>query len=172
MKIKLIESGFQTYTGTLGEIEFVDGQSVNDLSAIQINRIAGAIRVENLDGESVGAASDIVSKYNDEAEVVTALPTQESLDFQAEAAALLETPEAPVLSDAELMSELTATEETETAEAPPAVLAQSKHTSESLGLVADSGGIAAIREIAETFGVKGNAVAKIIEDILAAQSVA
>ena len=157
MKIKLVERGFETYTGPLGDIEFVNGESVEVLSRSQINRIASSIRVESLDGLNLGVTQELLDRNQDVAEVVVALPTQESLDIQAEAETVLDSQDdtsGPVDDTPVLVT----------------VFANPRHTEQSLALVADEGGIVGLRDIAAEFGVKGNSIAKIIEEILTAQA--
>lgn len=154
MKIKLVEKGFETYTGLLGEIEFEDGVSVYDLNSRDIAMIAGSIRAETVDGSSaVGVTQDMLDRHSDEAEVIEPMQTQAEVDARAEAgeqeASETQVPEAPV-------------------EGGEGELAH--YTEETLTKVADEGGIQGLREIAEGFGVKGNSIAKLIEDILAAQA--
>lgn len=163
MKIKLVERGFETYTGPLGDIDFVDGESVEELSRSQINRIASSIRVESLDGLNLGVTQELLDRHQDVAEVVVALPTQESLDIQAAEAEAQQ-------SEVELEEILNLVDTSEPVAAPITVFATPRHTEQSLALVADEGGIVGLRAIAEEFGVKGNSIAKIIEEILTAQA--
>lgn len=95
--IKLTQPGWETYNGHLSEIEFVNGVSVGPATKIQIQRIAGCIAVETLDGldPSEGAAHIAIVKGEqppvifDEDKQIAATPiiydfTRESLEAIAD----------------------------------------------------------------------------------------
>lgn len=183
MHIKLIEQGFETMTGFLGEVEFENGTSVENLSRAQVERIAGSLRVETIDGEHVGAAHDLLDRTHTAPELVPT-PTQAALDILAdqekteeELGSLLEladkeplqTGESSNLGDS--LAEGTGEGVGQVVEDPAtqALVDPSLHTAESLGAVADADGIQGLRDIAEPLNVKGNSIAKLIEGILAAQ---
>jgi hypothetical protein len=181
MYIRLLEQGFTTFSGHLGEVEFENGVSVESLSRSQIDRIASSIRTESFEGEAVGSANDLLDRSH-EAPVVAPLATLEEELIAADAA--------KTESELKELAELAAQEPLQTgepssiaddsgapaevAEAPEAspgmiIFAKPIHTVESLGIVADTEGIQGLRDIAETFNVKGNSIAKLIEGILTAQ---
>ena len=136
MKLRLTEPGFATYTGQMGVVDFVDGLSVGDVLTIDGIRISAAIRAEWEDG----TASNVGEMYLNCMDVPAHVGTQ---DFQPVAAV------DPV-------------EKTVVAEAAPAV----QHTKESLAAVADKQGIAGLREIADSLGIKGMSINGLIDSIL------
>ena len=186
MKIKLIEQGFGTYTGLLGNIEFDNGVSVHELGKYDIERIASSMRCETVDGSApVGVAQELLDRHYEEAPIVEPMQTQEEIDAEAvvaaeaaEAAAAIVAAElaaAAAAGDATAIAAIVsaaaaivAAEAVVAAEA--AVANKAVYTLESLTAIADASGIQGVREVADTFGVKGNAIAKLIEDVLAAQA--
>lgn len=183
MHIKLVEPGFQSYTGLLGEIEFEEGLSVESLSRAQADRIASSIRVETVEGEGVGSAHDMLDRSH-QAEIAEPLETQEQIDIREDNAEterqLNELAElnadgpvqdgAPSTLAGDLTPEAPVEQEASDAPVENAVVEPAKHTAESLGLIADEKGIQGLREIAEALDVKGNSIAKLIEGILAKQA--
>lgn len=169
MHIKLVEPGFGSYTGLLGDIAFTDGVSDESLSRSQIDRIASSIRVETFEGEAVGSANDLL----DRSHTAELTPPLETLSQEIERKEAEKTEE--VLNE---LAELHAGEDGEPSgianandEAPAQGSSDDvvEHTAESLGAIADKSGIAGLREIAEQFDVKGKSVAQLIDGILAAQ---
>ena len=63
MKIKLIESGWIGFTGMLGVVEFVDGESVNDVSHAEASRLASIVQIETLDGTNPSPAQQILDAW-------------------------------------------------------------------------------------------------------------
>ena len=51
-KIKIVEPGWETYTGDLGPNTFENGVSVNEVTPIEAARLANLIRVETLEGHN------------------------------------------------------------------------------------------------------------------------
>ncbi len=49
-RIRITQPGMETYNGFLSEAEFVNGVSVEPLTKLQAQRIAGACRIETLEG--------------------------------------------------------------------------------------------------------------------------
>jgi hypothetical protein len=78
----------ETYNGFLSEAEFVDGVSVEPLTKAQAQRIAGAFRIETLDGldPSEGAEYTAILKGVEAPAVEYAQPVVESVvyDFTRE----------------------------------------------------------------------------------------
>lgn len=65
MKLKIIQAGWETYNGPLSEVEFKNGVSVTDVTQLQAERIAAAVRTVVLDaqgneGEDPGVAAQLV----------------------------------------------------------------------------------------------------------------
>lgn len=63
MKIKLIESGWISFTGMLGVVEFADGVSVQDVSHAEASRLASIVQVETLDGVNPSPAQQILDAW-------------------------------------------------------------------------------------------------------------
>jgi hypothetical protein len=57
MKIKMVQPGYEQFTGNFGGIEFVDGVSVADVAPMVATRIANVVRVENVEGGANPSAS-------------------------------------------------------------------------------------------------------------------
>jgi hypothetical protein len=139
MRLKLLQAGFENYTGQMGVTFFQNGLSVNEVSEQDARRMAAVLKCETVDGESMNVAQKLLDSMHTEAVV-------KNVDYASDE------PKAEVVP-----------------ETPAEVAPQAKHTAESLAAIADEKGIAGIREIAEQFSLKGNSIAGLIEAILKAQ---
>lgn len=54
LQIRLTQPGWESYTGSLATINFVDGVSVSHASQIEVERISALIAVETIDGDDPG----------------------------------------------------------------------------------------------------------------------
>jgi len=54
-KIRITQSGMENFTGFMGEIEFEGGESVDEVSKMQAQRLRSSFKVETLDGVDPGA---------------------------------------------------------------------------------------------------------------------
>lgn len=130
MKLKIVEKGFENYTGMFGVVEFKDGISLDHVNHVERQLLSSLIRVEELEGyEEVTAEK---------------APVQEVAEIQEEAVK-----EEPVVAQDS---------------------GEALYSREQLEVIADTGGINALREIGERFGVKATSISKLISEILAAQS--
>lgn len=149
MKIRMIEPGYASYTGHYGSTEFKDGVSVGEMSDSDVRLISAIMSVECVDdGKDPGEnakfqASLQVSAFS------TNLPTKAELQAAGKIA-----PDAP---------------EDEVNNAP-ALTVSTAYTAEQLEEIADKGGIAGLREIAEPLGLKGTSITGLIASILGAQA--
>ncbi len=146
MRLKLLQAGFEKYTGQMGVTFFENGLSVNEVSEQDARRMAAVMQCETVDGESMNVAQKLLDSMNTPAVV-------KNVDY-------------PQVG--ELAAETEAQKNAEPSLAPDSAPAP-KHTAESLAAVADEHGIAGIREIAEQFSLKGNSIAGLIDAILKAQ---
>ena len=147
------------YTGWLGPVEFKDGVSVGLVSPRQVNNLKAAMQgVEVLqdDGETIDEALNTIFPI---------LPLGHYLDAGTE-------PPSPYLTDWNGGYPVKA--EPEQAPVTPADVQLGlpksdvpSYTREQLEKVADEGGIAALRELADPMGIKGTSIAKIIDTMMA-----
>lgn len=144
MKIRLIESGYESLTGMFGEIEFDNGVSVHDVSPVQARFLSSIVRIESIEGQDVGENARFQSSYNLEAPVFR-LPTLSELEADGQPA---EVGQAKAV--AQQRSDV--------------------FTKEQLEAIADKTGIAGLREIAAPLNVKGTSIDKLIEGILKSQA--
>jgi hypothetical protein len=56
MKIRLLQPGWETFTGNFGGVEFADGVSVNDANTREAARLANVVRCELEDGSNPSAS--------------------------------------------------------------------------------------------------------------------
>jgi hypothetical protein len=56
MKIKFTQPGYESYTGAFGDVEFVDGVSVDDVTDRQAQRIGNLVQIETEDGKNPSSA--------------------------------------------------------------------------------------------------------------------
>ena len=152
--VRIVEQNWEDYSGHLGDVEFVNGVSVEELFLHQVNRIASAITIISVtkapdgsfvDGEMVGPLSDFHSIKQKVAEVAHSLPTLEELGIEVST----DVSAKPVTNE----------------EAPKDL---SGYSREELETIADSQGIKGLREIAESQGqgIKGKSVEALIDGIL------
>lgn len=77
MKIKIVQPGWETFTGNFGSIEFSDGMSVGEVSSVEASRVAAVVRVETLEGKDPSMAQLIIDSYSAPAEVKTTIEAVE-----------------------------------------------------------------------------------------------
>lgn len=65
MKIKLVEPGWETFTGLFGVVQFEDGVSVEDVSKGEAQHLSALIRIETLEGKDPSVAQEIVDRNNE-----------------------------------------------------------------------------------------------------------
>lgn len=141
MKLRLTAPGFERYTGQMGVITFEDGLSVTDVLAVDAVRVAGVIGAEWEDGTPANVSQTYLDNMH------TKAPTDE----EQRVASVAKTPKtSPTPADA------------------PRTESAVTYTEEQLAQVADAQGIAGLREIADTLGIKGNSIRGLIDAILKA----
>ena len=148
MKIKLLEAGWETYTGDLGTVPFHKGVSEQGISPREARSLGAYIKIMEIDDDGndlgiVNPALEQVRLSGLAAPQHAQLKTQAQIDAEA----------APIVA--------VAVEGAEVRTKP--------YSLEELEALASEGGIAAIREIATPLGVKATAVRTLISEILARQ---
>lgn len=149
MKIRVVEAGFENYTGMLGNVMFENGVSVSEPSGFDVARLTSLMRFENVEtGEQVSPGIEYQQKFLD-----------------------MEAPIVPINYLHEERQDEVIPEKIENPIEPVAQVEQSKkrYKREELEAVADTKGIHGLREIAEPMGVKATSISKLIEEILEAQ---
>lgn len=150
--VKVTEKGFENLTGMLGNVEFVDGVSVENLPQRDADRLGSIMRVENSDsGEQVNAAKTIEETLRPERKQSD--PVEETTDVSPADEDSVESVENDALDES-------VSEETEEV---------TLYTEAALQIVADEEGIEGLRQIANPLGVKGTSIVKLIDAILKAQ---
>lgn len=149
MKIlKIVEPGWETYTGYLGMVEFRDAVSVAPVPQIVADRITSLVRVVEVDEEGAelqaGAAARIVGGATLAAEVVPALETSTEEELAAERKAAAKRDVEPDHA--------------------------SYKTLEDLEAIAAKEGINGLREVAKPWGVRERSIPNLIDAILKAQA--
>ncbi len=135
MKLRLTQSGFETYNGQMGVIMFENGVSVDDVLPVDAIRMSAVMGAEWENGSPSNVAQIYLDNMN-----------------------------TPATSEAAVEQEATTTEPVELKEP------QNTYTKEDLEKIADTGGITALREIAEPLGLKGNSIGGMIKAILSAST--
>ena len=139
MKLRLTAPGWQTYTGQMGVIFFENGLSVADVLPVDAVRVAGVIGAEWEDGRPANVSQIYLDNMTTEAAVA-----QDNRQPEA--------PEVELVVAAPLIADLMAP----------------TYTEDQLAAIADKQGIAGLREIADTLGIKGNSIAGLVSAILKA----
>lgn len=153
MKVKIVEAGYQGYTGFLGSFEFEDAVSVCDLAPRDINRLSVNISIVNAeDNSAIGTLSDFEENLRASFPIET--PESSGVKF-ASVGDVIETDDASPVPDTVTASE---------------IVEPTKYTRVNLEALADKEGIAGLRTIADTFGVKGTSITGLIEQIINAQA--
>lgn len=141
MKVKLHQSGFESYTGQMGVVQFENGVSTDHVSPFDALRVAGAMQARWEDGSEINLAATSITK-ND----LSADSAAESTRIEAHAESYAQAPETP----ANASSSVGVEGEGKAVE----------YTAEQFDAIA-SEGIAAVREIADKYGIKGRSIADI-----------
>lgn len=146
--MKIDKQGWDKYTGLLGMVPFKDGVSERELTDREADIIGATIRLVDVKSEKqVGAAVKMFrsDKGNGKGKPKIDDPIVE--------------PDPPVFDEPDPIPDPTPT---------PTPIPDEGPTQESLEKIADEGGIKAIREVGNKYGVKGVEISKMIEDILEA----
>lgn len=142
-KLRITQAGMQNFTGHFG-VEFVDGVSIDPVDRNRADHISALVQVEVIDdvGEGIGQAG-VAARLVGGATIA------------------LEATQLATATDAELEEER---KREKLAFQPPKL-----YTADELQVIADEGGIAAIRVIAEPWNVKDRAISNLMREILKAQ---
>jgi hypothetical protein len=81
MQIKIIQAGWEGFTGDFGAVSFVDGVSVSGVTPLQAQRIANAIQVQTLEGKNPSSSQAALD--------------EKLRDMSADEALALQAPKAP-----------------------------------------------------------------------------
>jgi Sec-independent protein translocase protein TatA len=146
-RLKIIEKGWETYTGFMSMVSFVDGVSVDPVPQHMADRITASVQTVEIDEDGgeiqAGAAARLVGGATLSAEIVEPLAVATAEEIAAERA------EAKASAD----------------KAP----VEKFYTAAELEVVADDRGIKGLREIAAPWGVRGRAIPELIREIMQAQ---
>lgn len=144
MKIRIEQPGFAGYTGQVGPVAFVDG--VAEVSFVEARRLGAAMRIVDAEtGEPIGPAADMARNRT---------------------AAAPEVPDQPRQPEPEhAQGERSPGDEEGAAEPKLPKL----YTFAELASVADTKGIAGLRELAQPLNVRGRGIAELITEIANAQ---
>lgn len=140
-RVRVIEAGWEGYTGFIGTALFEGGVSVDPVSFREQQILGGILRVESMDegeeGAQLGPSAELVRSRDIDA------------DHERVAAAAQGV---PVGEHGEVR------------------LAVERYTREELEEIADRRGIAGLRDIAAPYRVKGRSITELITEILQAQN--
>lgn len=152
--IKIVQPGWEGFTGEFGMVEFKDGVSTDRVSPRQFNVLAASIGVVEVDeaGEDLGAPGiqdNMKGAAIVPAPVLGELPRATDEDKAAETKA-----------DAKAAG-------SKTVEPHEVVY----HTQEQLEAIAEKSGVKGLRLVADPLGVKGRSINELVKEILKAESV-
>ncbi|KJZ17409.1 hypothetical protein TW86_03915 [Halomonas sp. S2151] len=136
MKVKIAEPALANYTGILYRIQFLNGESLRELTPAEVSMIGAAMRVTDLEGNQVGAAVNHGRR--------NAMTVSKATEVNSKQ-------EAEALSDA--------------SPAGKAAPATKTYTADELAAIADEQGISGLREIADPLGIKGRSINELIREI-------
>lgn len=145
MKIKIIEAGYENFSGMFGTVAFDKGVSIDHVSHVEINLIASLIKVVDAETEAeTGNLATEAAAWNKTADVIY-YPTMADIEAGREVPPTISPVQEAQKQEVKL------------------------YTQEELEEIADKKGIAGLREIADPLGVKGTSIVKLIEGIIATQ---
>jgi hypothetical protein len=144
LKVKITEPGWERYSEYLNGVKFENGESVEELNQMQVDRIAATMRVQVIDG--VPENQRLVSENQRKAEVAENMKRVEAEELEAERRREAEKKAEKVKKAAGQM-----------------------FSREQLEEIADEHGINGLRDVGDRLGVKGRSIEGLIEDILKAQ---
>lgn len=146
--LKIVEPGFEAYTGQLGQYEFVEGRSVETIPMVDVDRLSAAFRFMLVDdaGEEVasGPAERLIAEANGRAAFAESLPRETEEQRVAEQRHLAVKASKPPVSQF--------------------------FTRKELQNIASEGGIKALRLKADPWGVKHRSIPTLIDMIVSAQA--
>jgi hypothetical protein len=171
-KIRLVEKGFEKYTGPIAEHTFTDGVSDDVLSGADALRIGSAMRVENFEtGAATGIAQHLLDTKGASAVVKTtrdAFQEGRSDRYIKESGETVKAAKPEVEEEKDLDDAGSLVDGVEVpGEVKAPVTSKYSFTMEELEAIADEKGIIGLREFASKFGVQGSAVVQIIKDLMA-----
>ena len=164
MRIRIVAKGWEGFTGKMGQgVEFIDGVSVDDVSQIERNRIAANVLVEDAEsGDQIGpAAANLALRgipAGDDVRMERATKAAEAAEARRVAQELMDKEE--LEKEAALLE---AAKKASDAETPI-------YTRDELEAIARNDGIKPLRDLGDTYGVKGRSISEMIEAILKAQA--
>lgn len=157
MKIKIIQKGWEGYTGILGTVTFKDGVSIRDLTPNEQAYFSVVMRVAEVEDDGTETHYSANSELTRISKIQ--MPVQEKRKTVAEIKAEAPEPEpAPAIVAPDPMP---------VTEAP---VEQKKWTREELEAIADKDGIRGLRVIGTPLNAKNTSIHKLIDEILTAQA--
>lgn len=176
MKVKIVQPGWETYTGLMGLTEFVDGVSTGPVTGRERARLGAVVQVEDLDtGHQVGPATDFLLAQDTPAPVGTGViqVTREEVIKErktANAKRKAENEKAQAAKTAKASKKQKPGVEVHAVEPEafdPAAAEIKRYDRAELEAIADEKGIGGLRPIAGAKGIKGNSIEGLIRAILA-----
>ncbi len=149
-KLRIVESTLLGFTGNMGGVVFVDGETPDHVSPLDAARLGASMRVVDADtGEPIGPQYDMIRAYAKRADLTT----------QATDAVEPRQEDKP---DADQSQQ----EESQASKPEPDL----DFTQEQLESIADKGGMKALREFCEPYGVKHVSIKGLIGEMLKLQA--
>lgn len=144
-RLRMTENGFTSFTGEMGMIEWLNGESVEDVPQRIADRISGMIRVESIDtGKQVGAQVRAETMLRVDALVDPGMKRATEKELEEERARdAINEGNVPV---------------------------ETFYSLDELQSMADLTGLRGLREVGDKWGVKGREIGDLIKKILTAQS--
>lgn len=151
MKIRLLEPGFESFTGPIGAMVFENGLSTTDVQDRDFLRLSAVMKCEREDGTKTSPIDKLLSI----ADVGAPMPeAAREAELEANAAAL---------------AAYAQPESDKPAAVAPVMPAAKIYTEEQLSAIADSEGIKGLRKIADSMGIKSNSIKELMGAILEGQ---
>lgn len=142
--LKLIEKGWENFTGQFGAVEFEDGVSKDIISMAEAMKLAGVIRCEELEsGTNPSVSQEIVDDRQSELSV-----RKQALADKVSADGGTKEPEEPKNSE-------------------PTSNPVYDYEMADLEAVADQSGIEGLRDFASRYDVRGGSIKAIIDSLMA-----
>lgn len=148
-KLKLVQAGYESYTGPIGPYEFVDGVTVDAVPLVDRDRLAAAFQLHEIDDDGAEQPAGVAHRLLAErAEIAAA---------ELAAASTLRR----MTEEEKFVEDITQT--------VGGTKIRHMHSREALEKIADDGGIQNLRLVAGSWKVRSKSIPALIELILKAQ---
>jgi len=160
--LRIIQEGFEGFTGMLGEVDFKNGISVEVISKNEAARMAGIMGiVEHDTGRNPSKTQDLIDDRN---KSIREMKLSQMAKIKKDAI-MIEKKEAGVKLELQEDGQVIETKP----DVPEEVVHSYDYSIEELTYIADNEGIYGIRDFAAKYDIRGPSIKAIIDSLMAVQ---